>query len=177
MNLLSREAGQLSGSEIASKVEPSVQASEAKFARSPQATVQGSRRKPGFLLEKHRYTLMALLSVLILVGSGISLGVGISETRSDLTPSSQSEGFVSGLSSVQVVQSPQVQVNYPININLAPASELELLPGIGPTKAQAIVDYREGQGLFQSKEEIQNVSGIGPKTYEKLKDQITVSSP
>lgn len=62
-----------------------------------------------------------------------------------------------------------------VNINIASATTLdECLPGIGPAYAQRIVDYREAHGGFKSIEEIQEVSGIGPKTFEKIKDQITV---
>jgi competence protein ComEA len=61
-----------------------------------------------------------------------------------------------------------------ININTASASELDTLPGIGPTTAQKIIDYRQQNGPFVSKEDIINVSGIGPGTYERIKDLITV---
>jgi competence protein ComEA len=61
-----------------------------------------------------------------------------------------------------------------INLNTASAAELEALPGIGPTTAQKIVDYREQNGPFINAEDIINVSGIGPGTYERIKDLITV---
>jgi len=61
-----------------------------------------------------------------------------------------------------------------ININTASSTELDTLPGIGPTTAQKIIDYRTQNGPFVSIEDIINVSGIGPGTYEKLKDKITV---
>lgn len=64
--------------------------------------------------------------------------------------------------------------NEKININTASLEELEKLPGIGPSKAQAIIDYRTTNGLFKDIEEIKNVKGIGEKTFEKLKDLITV---
>lgn len=61
-----------------------------------------------------------------------------------------------------------------ININIASGGELETLPGIGPTTAQKIIDYREQNGPFLSTEDIINVPGIGPGTYERIKDLITV---
>ncbi|MGI6686243.1 MAG: helix-hairpin-helix domain-containing protein [Bacillota bacterium] len=60
-----------------------------------------------------------------------------------------------------------------ININTASQAELETLPGIGPAKAQAIIQYREENGYFSAVEDIQNVSGIGPATFNKLKNLIT----
>jgi competence protein ComEA len=50
-----------------------------------------------------------------------------------------------------------------IDINSASQSELETLPGIGPTTARKIIDYREENGPFQAIEDIMNVSGIGPR--------------
>jgi competence protein ComEA len=61
-----------------------------------------------------------------------------------------------------------------ININIASQAELESLPGIGPTTAQKIIQYREQNGPFLTTEDIINVSGIGPGTYERIKDLITV---
>ena len=61
-----------------------------------------------------------------------------------------------------------------VNINSASLDELDTLSGIGPAYAQRIIDYREANGGFKSIEEIQNVKGIGPKTFEKMKDRITV---
>jgi len=61
-----------------------------------------------------------------------------------------------------------------ININTASLAELDTLPGIGPAFAQRIIDYREKQGGFTTIEEIQAVSGIGPKLFEKIKEKITL---
>ncbi|RLD05634.1 MAG: hypothetical protein DRI56_09210 [Chloroflexota bacterium] len=66
-------------------------------------------------------------------------------------------------------------VSYPININTATQAELETLPGIGPVTAQKIIEYRQ-ENAFQIIEDIQKVSGIGPATFEKLKDFITVGN-
>ncbi|MBM3943069.1 MAG: competence protein ComEA [SAR202 cluster bacterium] len=61
-----------------------------------------------------------------------------------------------------------------VDINTASASALEQLPGIGPVRAQAIVDYRAINGAFASAEQVTNVPGIGPSTYEKIRHLITV---
>ena len=61
-----------------------------------------------------------------------------------------------------------------ININTASAKELQSLEGIGEVKAAKIIEYRETYGKFSSTRDILKVSGIGEKTYEKIKDKITV---
>lgn len=64
--------------------------------------------------------------------------------------------------------------NQKININKATAPELETLPGIGPAKAEAIIEYRESNGPFKAIEDIMSISGFGEKTFEKLKESIVV---
>lgn len=61
-----------------------------------------------------------------------------------------------------------------VNINTADQSLLETLPRIGPVTAQNIISYREENGPFKDIEDIKNVSRIGEKTFEGLKDFITV---
>lgn len=61
-----------------------------------------------------------------------------------------------------------------ININTANQSSLCMIPGIGATRADAIIAYREKNGGFQKKEDIMNVEGIKEGTYQKIKDVITV---
>ena len=59
-----------------------------------------------------------------------------------------------------------------VSLNQATTGELETLPGIGPSKAAAIINYREEFGKFKSIDELTNVSGIGEKTLEKLRDSL-----
>ena len=61
-----------------------------------------------------------------------------------------------------------------VNINTADESQLMTIPGIGPAKAAAIINYRNDHGLFSATESLMDVSGIGKKTFEKLENQITV---
>lgn len=61
-----------------------------------------------------------------------------------------------------------------ININQASVAELMHLKGIGPEYAERIVEYRDKHGSFEKVEDIMNVSGIGLKTFEEIKDLICV---
>ena len=73
----------------------------------------------------------------------------------------------------EVVKEDEV-INNKININKASLSELKLLPNIGESKAQAIIDYRNSVGIFKTINDIKNVSGIGDSLFDKIKDLITV---
>jgi len=64
-----------------------------------------------------------------------------------------------------------------ININTATAKMLETLKNIGPKKAKAIIKYRKDNGLFKSLEDLKKIPGIGDKTFEKNRHQITIGQP
>ena len=64
--------------------------------------------------------------------------------------------------------------NSKININQADSTMLQEIPGVGPATADKIIQYREANGRFQTIEDIKNVSGIGDKTFEKMKEKICV---
>lgn len=87
----------------------------------------------------------------------------------------------------QVVYIPSYEDEYPIiieviensnsgviNINSASLEQLDTLPGIGPSTAQSIIDYRTEVGFFESIEDIMNVSGIGEATFNEIKEFITI---
>ena len=63
-----------------------------------------------------------------------------------------------------------------VNLNTASSVELEALPGIGPSYARRIVEYREKNGPLKRVEDLLNVQGIGDKTLERIRDKVTVSS-
>lgn len=88
---------------------------------------------------------------------------GVSGEGSEFVPADEEE--------LTDTQSP----DYLIDINYATAEELETLPGIGPTLAMRIVQYRDEHGPFQTIEDIMNVSGIGQSTFDLIKDYIYVS--
>lgn len=64
--------------------------------------------------------------------------------------------------------------NGPLDLNTATQADLEDLPGVGPVMAGAILAWREENGRFNSVEELQEISGIGPKTFEKLAGLVKV---
>ncbi len=61
-----------------------------------------------------------------------------------------------------------------VNINTADEKTLDSLPGVGPSTAQAIIQYRESEGSFSAPEDLMKVKGIGKGKFEKLKDKITI---
>lgn len=61
-----------------------------------------------------------------------------------------------------------------INLNTATKDELVALPGIGPSKAQAILDYRNQHGPFRSVDEIRKVKGIGEKLFAQIKPELSI---
>src|SRR4051794_29220465 len=62
-----------------------------------------------------------------------------------------------------------------VNINTATKEQLESLNGIGPVKAQAIIDYRQKNGRFKSLEDVKNVSGVGDATFDKIRGDISLT--
>jgi competence protein ComEA len=64
----------------------------------------------------------------------------------------------------------------PLNLNTATQEDLDLLPGIGPTRAADIIAYRTQHGSFKTTDEIMNVTGIGQTTYDRIKAFIYVDS-
>jgi len=61
-----------------------------------------------------------------------------------------------------------------VKINYATQEEIETLNGIGPSKAEAIIQYREENGMFKQPEDLLEISGIGDKTLENLREQIVI---
>lgn len=64
-----------------------------------------------------------------------------------------------------------------VNLNTATVSQLEELPGIGPSLAARIVDHRQKNGAFKSVQDVMAVKGIGEKNFAKIQGYLTVGSP
>ncbi len=111
--------------------------------------------------KKEKLVLIALACVFFLgvVFSIKDLNVPVMNTQEKQAYQQQTEALKTGL----------------IDINTANSMELQLLKGIGSTKAEAIVKYRETSGIFSKKEDIMNVPGIGPATFEKIKDRLQIT--
>ena len=92
----------------------------------------------------------------------------IDETSKYITSSS------GGIQEQQINKNSDQEKNEKININTATQTELETLPGIGPSTSLKIVNYRQEHGKFQSIEDIKEVSGIGDAKYENIKNLICV---
>ena len=65
----------------------------------------------------------------------------------------------------------------PVNLNTATAEQLATIPGVGPRMAERIIDYRQKNGGFKKVEDLMNVSGVGEKSFLKMKPLITVTAP
>ena len=65
----------------------------------------------------------------------------------------------------------------PVNLNTATVEQLATIPGVGPRMAERIIDYRQKNGGFKKVEDLMNVSGVGEKSFLKMKPLITVTVP
>lgn len=79
--------------------------------------------------------------------------------------------------SAPIEAGPSPMVGSKLNINLASQKDLEELPEIGPVLAQRIIEHREKYGPFSRIDDIQDIYRIGEKTFEELKDKVTVEEP
>ena len=65
----------------------------------------------------------------------------------------------------------------PVDLNLADAASLDALPGVGPARARAIIEYRQANGPFRAVQELSRVPGIGPAALARLQGRVQVGSP
>ena len=115
----------------------------------------------------------ALLATIILTVITISFMLGIAVGRNTVSNPISDNQTKGGLLETQL-QDTTASGHGILNINLASKDDLVLLPGIGEVLAQSIIDYRTRNGPFSSIEELLNVSGIGNKKLDGLKEYISV---
>ncbi len=114
---------------------------------------------------------LIFLVTALLVGSGVTL---YKRMHPEFAPELTVEKKQAGLQHEGGTPASGAQTISKINLNRATCAELEILPGIGPALGRRIVDYREGKGPFKRIEDIMQVRGIGPQTFEQMKDYLTV---
>lgn len=89
-------------------------------------------------------------------------------------PNIKNDGCINNETDKNIINKSDKDDNDIVNINTASLTELQNLSGIGKSKAEAIIKYREQNGNFKNIEELLNVDGIGEKLYEEIKSNITV---
>ena len=120
---------------------------------------------------------LGLTAAFLVVTGGYFVSGQLGEAEYQVTVSKQAPAVSAYL--------PEVEDGYPdsllegevIDLNTASAADLTRLPGIGEKRAQAIVDYRESSGPFQSVEELTEVKGIGEGILAQVYDYVTVGGP
>ena len=120
---------------------------------------------------------LGLTAAFLVVTGGYFVSGQLGEAEYQVTVSKQAPAVSASL--------PEVEDGYPdsllegevIDLNTASAADLTRLPGIGEKRAQAIVDYRESSGPFQSVEELTEVKGIGEGILAQVYDYVTVGVP
>lgn len=118
-----------------------------------QIYVGGAVNIPGFYPLKAGDSLEAFIQA----AGGLTSGADLSQLR------------------LYIPQAGEYQGPQKVNINRAPAWLLEALPGIGPTRAEDIINYRQQNGPFSNINELIKIEGIGIATYEQIKHLITVA--
>jgi comEA protein len=114
---------------------------------------------------------LILLLTTLVVGSGITL---YKRTHPQFAPELVVEKREVNSPSQALDSSHHEPKEKKIDINQATATQLQLLPGVGPVLSKRIIKYRESQGRFKRIEDLMQVQGIGPKTFQQIKDLLTV---
>lgn len=123
------------------------------------------------------YTLLAALcafSLGWLLGSGGGSRTATVELTAPSAPTGQTQAQADGTDAEAAQTLPAITEEHPLELNTATQAQLEQLPGIGPTLAEAILSYREQFGGFATKEQLMEVPGIGEKRYGAVEALISV---
>ena len=138
-----------------------------------QADEQTSALKPAwrefFQFERRETIAFGTLALVLAVGCAF---LWLAPTPAELRVVQWSEGPEATRFPVQIAEMASPRV---VNLNTATRDELVSLPGIGPKKAQAILDDRAARGRFSSVDALDRVKGIGPATVARLRPHVTVA--
>lgn len=160
---------ELSGAEETSKVDP---INGETMQRNIKVHVEGQVNQPGV------YELQGDVRVIDAVEAAGGLSDEADPSQINLAKRVYDEDSIYVPKKGEVVASRPTsteQSSNKININLASAKELEILPGIGEALANRIIDYRTQNGYFKQIEDIKKVSGIGDKKFQEIKNLIVVN--
>ena len=106
--------------------------------------------------------------------AGVNLAKKCEDGEQIIVPKKASEADAASSGDGTAASSSASSASGKVNINTADSAELQTISGIGPSKAQKIIDYRTQNGSFKSVDDLTNVSGIGDKTLASIRDQICV---
>lgn len=135
--------------------------------------VKGAVKKPGVYEVPVDARVTNVLSMAVVLDSADLLTVNQSEkVRDEMVIYVPEAGEVVEGAPVTSVETAEEEIQ--VNINTASIDDLTQLNGIGEKKAQLILDYRDENGLFMTKEDLMNISGIGEKTFDSLEPYITI---
>ena len=122
--------------------------------------------------------LLFIVAAIVLVSFTVGFFVGRTRSARPLNletplPARTTASLPEGSPAVQNSAEPKRNTGLKTNINTADIEELMELPDIGETLAGRIIEYRKTKGGFKKSEDLMGVSGIGQKTFDKIKDLIT----
>jgi competence protein ComEA len=139
--------------------------------------VGGSVRNRGVWPVEKGQTVREVLAKVGGVQGNLSIPAGSMGARVDKNARLQilAEKDGQGTVLLQPLEPPKMKIlSIPVNINTAGVEDFDILPGVGPKTAQAIVEFRETHGKFSSLEDLLQVRGIGPKKFDSLRPHITL---
>ena len=137
--------------------------------------VKGAVKNPGVYEVPFDARVTNVLSMAVVLNSADLLTVNQSEKVSDEMVIYVPEfGEIEDTDMISQEAESEASDELQVTINTATIDELTQLNGIGEKKAQLILDYREEKGLFMTKEDLMNISGIGEKTFDSLAPYITI---